>query len=107
MLARNLEQALEGIQFPCDRSRLVEYARRNQLAPGTLEVLEALPDRQFRDLSELFSVLPSRRAVITSSDEEPSFITPVEAAMQLWLCGLQVWPEWVRLSQRLWFPWLR
>lgn len=115
MPARSLEQALEGIQFPCDRSRLVEYARRNELAPRSLEALEALPDREYRDLSELFSALPGakpRRAVIASPEDEQesaqAFLTmPMNAALQLWLCSLQDWPEWVRLSQRLWFPWLR
>ncbi|MBC7908365.1 MAG: DUF2795 domain-containing protein [Rhodospirillaceae bacterium] len=113
MPARSLQQVLEGVQFPCGRSQLVEYARRNQVTARSLEALEAIPDRKYRDLSELFSALPSsRRATIAPApqeeeEEEEVIPNPVDAAMQVWLCGLQAWPEWVRLSQRLWFPWLR
>lgn len=109
MPAQSLEQALEGMQFPCDRSRLVEYARRNNLSARTLEALEAIPDRQYRDLGELASALPPQpRAVMAAPEQDDApVVTPMEAALQLWLCGAQAWPEWVRLSQRLWFPWLK
>jgi hypothetical protein len=60
MAARSLVQALEGLEFPCDRSRLIEYARRQELSPRSLDALQALPDRQFRDRTELFSALPSK-----------------------------------------------
>ncbi|MBC7950741.1 MAG: DUF2795 domain-containing protein [Rhodospirillaceae bacterium] len=109
MPPRSLEHALEGIQFPCDRSRLVEYARRNQLGPHTLEALEAIPDRQYRDFGELVSALPEPRHAVDASleQEDDVFVTPMESALQLWLCAVQAWPEWVRLTQRLWFPWLK
>jgi hypothetical protein len=60
MAARSLVQALEGVQFPCDRTRLIEYARRQEASPRSMDALRALPDRQFRDMTELFSALPSK-----------------------------------------------
>lgn len=132
MPARSLVQALEGVQFPCDRAWLMEYARRQEVGQRSLEALEAIPDREYRNLNELFSALPSksemRRATMVRGEQETmeagrkaqesqqqdsqqqetdEVINPMEATMQLWLCGMQVWPEWVRLSQRLWFPWIR
>jgi len=63
-MARNLVQALEGIQFPCDRARVIEYARRNEVSVRSLDTLQALPDgRQFKDMTELFSALPSQNEV--------------------------------------------
>lgn len=139
MPARSLVQALEGLQFPCDRSRLVEYARQREVAPRSLAVLEAIPNRDYHDMTELFAALPSkhevaRRRTVTRLLHEISeegveaeeareagegwtgetaqaealvwFTAPLDTALQLWLCGVQAWPEWVCLSQRLWFPWL-
>jgi len=148
MAARSLVQALEGLEFPCDRSRLIEYARRQEASPRSLDALHALPDRQFRDMTELFSALPSksdmsrRRATVVRMEPRPqpeheerphqeksgdfteiAVPPPVAAplqndpydpvdqhmdlAMQWWRWSAEMWPEWVRMTQRLWFPWMR
>lgn len=126
MPPRSLEQALEGMQFPSDRSGVVEYARRHEVAPRSLEALEAIPDREYRDLAELFSALPpkgeaGRRrggqarpgqeeaegAQQPEAEAQAPVLDPMDAVMQMWRLGVEVWPEWVRLSQRLWFPWMR
>lgn len=59
-MARTLVQALEGISFPCERSRIVEYARQHDIAPRSLEFLERLPDQRYEDLTALFRALPPK-----------------------------------------------
>lgn len=60
-MARNIVQALAGIDFPCELSRIVEYARRNELSGRAMENLQQLPERQFCSLDDLLSSLPGRR----------------------------------------------
>lgn len=59
-MARTLVQALEGISFPCERSRIVEYARQHDIAPRSLEFLERLPDQRYEDMTALFRALPAK-----------------------------------------------
>lgn len=59
-MAQTLVQALEGINFPCNRARIVEYARQHDIAPRAMEFLNQLPDQQYRDMTELFRALPSK-----------------------------------------------
>ncbi len=62
-MARTLVQALEGIHFPADKSSIIEYAQRQEIAARALGHLEQLPDRQYKDMTELFSALPSKRQI--------------------------------------------
>lgn len=136
MAARSLVQALEGIQFPCDRTRLIEYARRQDASPRSMGALQALPDRQFRDMTELFSALPSkhdlrRRATViqmppreeshegarapeakTGEFTEEAVPPPVAAPLDCTdeePCGEQLDPmsEWWRFSTQMSIEWLR
>lgn len=166
MAARTLVQALEGVSFPCDRSTLIEYARRNNIAPRAMEALQEIPEGQYRDMTQLFTALPAkhevgkRRSNVTSlqaqpqpaqeakgqereeeeeeeEEEEappearnvidwarddmpmPDFgaywpqvpwqqgLMPLEMAAQWSRAMLECWPQFMRLGQRLWFPWLR
>lgn len=141
MAAQTLVQALEGASFPCDRAQLIEYARRNNVAHRTLAALEEIPERQYRDLGEVFTALPGRpqtekqqaslRRDEAQREEQPpeagqseeEGLPPFAVALDWWLAGwrqaalpwemtahclrgsLEVWPQWARLTQRLWFPW--
>lgn len=138
MAARTLVQALEGVAFPCDRAQLIDYARRNNLASRTLAALEEIPERQYRDLSEVFTALPGRPRQVTEAPqaaqaaEEPpeespgkegapelELPVPLEWWLQSWQqtvlpwevashclrSSAEVWPQWIRLGQRLMFPW--
>lgn len=137
MAARTLVQALEGAHFPCDRAQLLDYARRNDLGEGTLAVLEEIPERNYQDLGEVFTALPgspSPRTRRRDEAEEPppehagpmgEVFPPLTAPMEWWMNGwrqvmmpwemtaqclrgsVETWPQWLRLTRRLWFPWSR
>lgn len=128
MAARTLVQALEGISFPCDRTQLIDYARRNNLSDRTLAVLEEIPEGRYYDLGEVFTVLPGRpQAEVPPSETveeegeamaEP-LLTPLEWWLNSWRQVLLPWemtahclrgsaetlPQWLRLTRHLWFPW--
>lgn len=59
-MARNIIQALEGIAFPTDRSRLVDYARRNNLTSRSLSALQAMPQRNYASMADVLAALPSK-----------------------------------------------
>lgn len=128
MAAKTLVQALEGVSFPCDRSQLIEYARRSDLGGQTLAALEGIPERQYRDLREVFTALPGRPQPQPQPQQEASapgeeFPPPVPAVMEWWMNGwrqvlmpwdvtaqclrssAEAWPQWLRLTRHLWFPW--
>lgn len=131
MAARTLVQALEGVSFPCDRARLIEYARRNNLATRALAALEEIPERQYRDMGEVFIALPGRQRSVeepgSAAEGRGGDATEAEAAvpvlLEWWLQGwrqavlpwdvathcmrsvAETLPHWIRLGQRLWFPW--
>jgi hypothetical protein len=134
MAARTLVQALEGVSFPCDRAQLIDYARRNNLGGRTLAALEEIPEGQYRDLSEVFTALPGRpqaaepeRPPQAEQEQEPEQeqeeMPPLPMAMEWWLAGwrqmmmpwevtahclrgsAESWPQWLRLSRHLLFPW--
>lgn len=130
MPSKSLVQALEGVKFPCDRTQLLDYARRHNLSDDTLDVLEAIPERRYRDLAEVFVVLPAsaeRAPGQEGGGEEPGEegATPLPWAPDMWLqgwqqmtmpievaahclrCSAEAWPQWMRLAQRLWFPWAK
>jgi hypothetical protein len=128
MPSKTLVQALEGARFPCDRAQLLDYARRHHVPDDTLEVLAAIPERRYRDLGEVFVVLPPRAEQAAGQhggEEEEGEGTPLPWSVDLWLQGWQqsllplevtshclrhsaeVWPQWMRLAQRLWFPWAK
>ncbi len=72
-MARNIIQALEGIAFPTDRSRLVDYARRNNLTSRSLSALQAMPQRNYASMADVLAALPSKsqmRKHITQETQE-------------------------------------
>lgn len=126
MAARTLVQALEGVHFPCDRAQLLDYARRNNVEGDTLAVLEEIPEGRYRDLGEVFTALPGvppqpEAAAMEGGGEGE--LPPLPAPVEWWLNGWQqvmmpwevaahclrgsveTWPQWLRLTRHLWFPW--
>ncbi|MBC7908061.1 MAG: DUF2795 domain-containing protein [Rhodospirillaceae bacterium] len=59
-MARTLVKALEGLNFPCDRARIMEYASHNDIAPRAMDFLQRLPEQQYASMAELFTALPSK-----------------------------------------------
>lgn len=124
MPSKTLVQALEGVRFPCDRAQLLDYARRRHVPDDTLEVLAAIPERRYRDVGEVFTVLPQWAERAEGQEGEGEGV-PLPWAVDAWLHGWQqaamplevashclrrsaeAWPQWMRLAQRLWFPWTR
>ncbi len=48
-----LSTALEAVDFPADKSTILQVARSNQLEPSILSTLEKLPDRDYQDLRDV------------------------------------------------------
>jgi hypothetical protein len=51
--AADVTHALKGIDFPCDKRTVVEYARKNNADQPSLESLEKLPDQQFENMADV------------------------------------------------------
>lgn len=129
MAADIVVQALEGMSFPCDRAQLLEYARQNNLDEETLEVLKAIPDGSYRDLGELFTALPGlppqwrEEMAANDVDLQGEDLPPLPAPLEWWFNGwrqavlpwdaaaqclrgsVESWPQWLRMTRHIWFPW--
>ncbi len=124
MAAPNLVEALQSAHFPSDRAQLLDYARRNNLPEGALAVLEAIPDRRYDDVGEVFIALPQSIAEGAAEDAAEAMGT-LPVGLEWWMQGWQQmmapwsvmtycmrrstesWPQWMRLAQRMWFPWTK
>lgn len=135
-MARSLVQALEGIDFPCDRSKLMEYARTNDAAAKALDSLAAIPERQYANMTEVLTAVPSKtgryrsagmapqpqpRAQPQSQPRQPEpepapppqpdlgEVAPAPQAIGLpfWNLGWEWTQAYIQMAQRVWFPWLR
>ncbi|MBW7851448.1 MAG: DUF2795 domain-containing protein [Rhodospirillales bacterium] len=51
---REVARQLEGIDFPCDKQKLVEYARRKGANQDTVSVLEQLPNERYTSMADVF-----------------------------------------------------
>ena len=49
-----IAQVLSGIDFPCDRQRLVEYAQKNNADPEVLEAIRAMPESEYTSMADVF-----------------------------------------------------
>jgi len=119
MAAPDLVQALEGLSFPCDHDKLIEYARNAQVDEQALATLEELPARQYRDLAELLEALPEPAGWPEDFErlqqQMPQLweqawrqgILPLEMTSEMLRVSMEAWPHWMRLGQRFWFPRLR
>ncbi len=50
----SIAQALKGIDFPCGRDGLVDYARRRGADPDAVATLERLPEQNYTSMAEVF-----------------------------------------------------
>lgn len=53
-------QTLAGIDFPCDRSKIVEYARTHNATNEVIEALSGMPDDQYTSMADVFKGLGSQ-----------------------------------------------
>jgi hypothetical protein len=49
----NVLVELKGIDFPADKSRLIEQAKRNQAAEASIKALDALPEREYTTMADV------------------------------------------------------
>lgn len=49
-----IAHALKGVDFPCSRDGLVDYARRREAASATIDLLASMPERSYGSMSEVF-----------------------------------------------------
>ncbi|MEW5729698.1 MAG: DUF2795 domain-containing protein [Pseudomonadota bacterium] len=47
-------QALQGIDFPADKRKLVDYARRNNTDRDVMQVIERMPDEHYASMADVF-----------------------------------------------------
>ncbi|MFP4451318.1 MAG: DUF2795 domain-containing protein [Rhodosalinus sp.] len=69
--AADLERALAGIDYPAPPGRLADHARRRG-APEAAEILESLPDREYRDAAEVARAFGEIRAHREKPTHQPS-----------------------------------
>lgn len=50
----DVAQALQGIDFPANKSKLVEYARSHNAKEDLINVLQGLPDEQYTSMADVF-----------------------------------------------------
>lgn len=51
--AAEIEKYLKGMEFPCDKSALLQQARDNQAPDEVLDLLEDFPEQQFDSVIEV------------------------------------------------------
>jgi hypothetical protein len=49
----NIMESVQGVHYPADASTLLKTAQENGAAPSMLRLIERLPDRQYRNVSEV------------------------------------------------------
>jgi len=50
----DIAQALAGIDFPADKNRILEHARRNNVSKEALQAIEKLPSAQYTSMADVF-----------------------------------------------------
>lgn len=45
---------LKGIDFPADRSKIVQYAQSHQAPHNLIEVLEKMPETEYTSMADVF-----------------------------------------------------
>jgi len=78
--AADLEQALSGITYPASRSTLAQHARESG-ADEIADILEELPDRDYRDAADVARAFGGVRAHEEKPTDQPS-LRGGEAAMK-------------------------
>ena len=50
-------QTLAGIDFPANRSKIVDYARKHNASNEVIEALSGMPDDQYTSMADVFKGL--------------------------------------------------
>mgnify|MGYP001806302472 FL=1 len=53
-MTHDVAQALNGIDFPADKSKICEYARKHGANNDINEALGALPEEQYTSMADVF-----------------------------------------------------
>lgn len=72
----SVAHVLRGIDFPCSRDSMLDYARRNNAEAEELDLLSAMPDRDYHSMAEVFHGL--RVARLQADDGEIGGTPPPE-----------------------------
>jgi hypothetical protein len=75
-MAQSLVQALEGLNFPCDRARVLAFADEHDISPRARDFLRRLPEQQYASMGELFAVLPSKGSLRKARQEVGPGLAP-------------------------------
>ena len=111
----SIAHALKGVDFPCGRDGLVDYARRRGAGPDALATLERLPEQDYTSMADVFQAVGGehRAGPGPQAWSDPG-ASPVPEALSLppdpWSWWSQSVTAWVELNRCLlaqWFPWLR
>jgi hypothetical protein len=51
--AIDVSKNLSGIDFPADKTHLVEYARSRNAGEDVIHVLEKMPEREYRTMADV------------------------------------------------------
>lgn len=49
-----IAQALSGIDFPANKQKLIEHARKNNAPEETIQTLQDMPDEQYTSMADVF-----------------------------------------------------
>lgn len=50
----DVAQSLAGIDFPANKNKLIEYARKNNANDSLLEAMQKMPDEQYTSMADVF-----------------------------------------------------
>ena len=43
----------EGVNFPAGKKEIIDHAKKNHMPPEIVQKLEKLPDKEYKDISDL------------------------------------------------------
>lgn len=49
-----IAQALSGIDFPCDKQKLVEYAQKNNADSEVVDAIRQMPEAEYTSMADVF-----------------------------------------------------
>ncbi|MDA8233137.1 MAG: DUF2795 domain-containing protein [Magnetospirillum sp.] len=49
-----IAQVLSGIDFPANKQKLVDYARKNNADPEVLETIRHMPEAEYTSMADVF-----------------------------------------------------
>ena len=69
MNTSELQQYLDGIEFPVSRDELVDYAQSNGAGEDMVSQLEQLPDREYGSMAEVTTISTASAATDSLDDD--------------------------------------